>query len=68
MGEELAQRLNVSGATVKIWRRRGLLRAERGSDKGEWLYYAPDSTLPGKWQRKLRAHKLDTQKADGGAV
>ncbi len=67
-GEELAQRLNVAGATVKVWRRRGLLRAERGSDKGDWLYYAPETTLPGKWQRKRSSQQLDTQPADGGAV
>jgi DNA invertase Pin-like site-specific DNA recombinase len=67
-GEELAQRLNVAGATVKVWRRRGLLRAERGSDKGDWLYYAPEDTLPGKWQRKLSVQQFDTQTADGGAV
>jgi DNA invertase Pin-like site-specific DNA recombinase len=67
-GEELARRLDVAGATVKAWRRRGLLRAERGSDKGDWLYYAPESTLPGKWQRKGNGQQLDTQPADGGAV
>ena len=67
-GDELAQRLHVAGATVKVWRRRGLLRAERGSDKGDWLYYAPDSTLPGKWQRKGSGQQLDTQTTDGGAV
>ncbi len=67
-GDELAQRLHVAGATVKVWRRRGLLRAERGSDKGDWLYYTPDSTLPGRWQRKGNGQQLDTQPADGGAV
>ena len=67
-GDELAQRLHVAGATVKVWRGRGLLRAERGSDKGDWLYYAPDSTLPGKWQRKGNGQQRDTQPADGGAV
>jgi len=67
-GDELAQRLHVAGATVKVWRRRGLLRAERGSDKGDWLYYAPDRSLPGKWQRKGNGQQLDTQPADGGAV
>ncbi len=67
-GDELAQRLHVAGATVKVWRRRGLLRAERGSDKGDWLYYAPDSALPGKWQRKGNGQQRDTQTADGGAV
>jgi DNA invertase Pin-like site-specific DNA recombinase len=67
-GDELAQRLQVAGATVKVWRRRGLLQAERGSDKGDWLYYAPESTLPGKWQRKSGGRQLDTQTPDGGAV
>ena len=67
-GDELARRLDVADATVKAWRRRGLLRAERGSDKGDWLYYAPESTLPGKWQRKGNGQQLDTQPADGGAV
>ncbi len=66
--DELAQRLHVAGATVKVWRRRGLLRAERGSDKGDWLYYAPEPTLPGKWQRKRSGRQRDTQPADGGAV
>src|SRR5439155_1480240 len=67
-GEELARRLHVAGATVKVWRRRGLLRVERGSDKGDWLYYVPDGTLPGKWQRKGNGRQLETQPADGGAV
>jgi DNA invertase Pin-like site-specific DNA recombinase len=67
-GAELARRFNVSGATVKCWRRRGLLRAERGSDKGEWLYYVPEAGLPAKWQRKRGHEKLYTQTANGGAV
>ncbi len=67
-GDELAQRMHVADETVKVWRRRGLLRAERGSDKGDWLYYVPEPTLPGKWQRKHSSQQLDAQTADGGAV
>ncbi len=67
-GDELAQRLHVAGATIKVWRRRGLLRAERGSDKGDWLYYPPEPTLPGRWQRKRDGRQGATQQADGGAV
>ena len=67
-GTVLAQRLGVSYATIKQWRRRGLLRAERGSDKGDYLYYIPDDTLPAKWDRKPEPDELHTHTSDGGAV
>jgi hypothetical protein len=51
--DEVAQRLDVSPATVKLWGRRGLLRAQRYGDHGSRLYEPPGAAAPVKWQRKF---------------
>lgn len=50
--QELAQRLNVCNDTVKIWRRRGLLRAHRYNEKGGYLFEAPTYDIPRKGAHK----------------
>ncbi len=51
---EVARLLGVSTATVKRWRRHGLLRVEVQNDKGECLYEHPGAEAPVKSQgRKL---------------
>ena len=50
--EEMADRLGVVTATVKIWRRRGLLRGHAYNDNGQCLYEPPDDSLPGKHAKK----------------
>jgi DNA invertase Pin-like site-specific DNA recombinase len=47
---EIADRLNVSGATVKIWARHGLLRGYCCNDKHECLYEPPGPDVPVKMQ------------------
>ena len=52
--DEMADLLGVSTATVKIWRRHGLLRAHAYNDKNECLYEHPGEDPPVKAQgRKL---------------
>lgn len=51
---ELAERLGVSTATIKTWRRHGLLRGHPYNDKPQCLYDPPDHAAPAKRQgRKL---------------
>jgi DNA invertase Pin-like site-specific DNA recombinase len=51
--DEVARQLDVSPATVKLWGRRGLLRARRYDDHGSRLYEPPGQAAPVKWQRKF---------------
>jgi len=51
--DEVARRLDVGPATVKVWRRHGLLRVHRYDDHGGYLYEPPGPTSPVKWQRKF---------------
>jgi MerR HTH family regulatory protein len=51
--DEVARQLDVSPATVKLWGRRGLLRARRYDDHGSRLYEPPGPAAPVKWQRKF---------------
>jgi DNA invertase Pin-like site-specific DNA recombinase len=48
--DEIARRLQVSAATVKVWGQRGLLPRSVCNDKGEWLYDAPGPNAPIKMQ------------------
>ena len=48
--DEIARRLNVSAATVKVWGQHGLLPRSVGNDKGEWLYETPGPNAPTKMQ------------------
>ena len=50
--EEMAERLGVMTSTVKIWRRRGLLRGHAYNGNGQCLYEPPDDSLPGKHAKK----------------
>jgi DNA invertase Pin-like site-specific DNA recombinase len=43
---EIARMLKISVSTVRIWRERGLLHAERYNDKGECLYATPGAAAP----------------------
>ena len=52
--EELARRLGVSRCTVVTWRRWGLLKAQRCTDNGRYLYEIPGDDLPAKFAHKRR--------------
>ncbi len=54
--EEVAERLGIVPATVKLWRRNGWLRATAYNDKPEFLYEVPGPDAPkkGVWKRRLR--------------
>jgi DNA invertase Pin-like site-specific DNA recombinase len=50
--QEMMERLGVCADTVKIWRRRGLLRAQRFDDKG-YLFEPPTYEIPRKGAHKF---------------
>ena len=59
---EIAAKLQVSTATVKIWRNHGLLRGHRYNDKNECLYEPPIEHPPFKQQgRKLANRQSSSQ-------
>jgi DNA invertase Pin-like site-specific DNA recombinase len=63
--DEIADRLNVSPDTVKIWGRHGLLRRFVSNDKGECLYEPPGPDAPTKMQgRRLSDRRLHDVPAD----
>lgn len=43
---EIARRLGVSTATIKVWRRAGLLKARAYNDKQQYLYDVPGADAP----------------------
>jgi DNA invertase Pin-like site-specific DNA recombinase len=49
---EIAERLDVAPATVKNWRRAGLLAAHRYDDKGQCLFEPPGPDAPKKFQHQ----------------
>jgi hypothetical protein len=51
--DEIAARLGVDTATVKVWRRAGLLRSWPYNDKGQRLYEPPGPDAPVKHKRKF---------------
>jgi DNA invertase Pin-like site-specific DNA recombinase len=62
---EVAQELNVTPATVNIWRQKGLLRAACYDDRNCYLYEPPGSDRPVKWKQKsLRTTEVTGQKAN----
>jgi hypothetical protein len=74
---EIAKQLNVAPATIKIWRRAGLLRAHAYNDKAQCLFEpaGPDSPIKYKHKKQLRQCRAATRQvatiADsdrGGAV
>jgi DNA invertase Pin-like site-specific DNA recombinase len=48
--DEMAQRLDVTTHTIKVWRRAGLLLAHRYNDKEQYLYEPPGVDAPSKFQ------------------
>ena len=65
--EEVADRLGIAVPSVKAWRYRGLLSAQRYNDKGQCLYEAPADHLPKKGAHKreyLQQAKLPTNETD----
>ena len=55
---EIAEQLNVSTNTVKVWRRNGLLRGHAYNDKNECLFDPLDANAPTKSQgQKLSARR-----------
>ena len=69
--EEMAERLGVVTATVKNWRRSGLLRCHAYNDKSQYLYEPPDNSIPGKYARKapyIQKMESCAESAQRGAV
>ena len=59
---EMANALQVTPHTVKIWLRRGLLRGHAYSDKNECLYEPPGDERPRKTPgAKLSLRRLDAR-------
>lgn len=59
--QEMADRLQVTPHTVKIWLRRGLLRGHAYNDKNESLYEPLRDDAP----RKMQGAKLSRRRLDG---
>lgn len=57
---ELAKELGVSTATVKIWRRRGLLQAIAGTDRGDWYFKPLGADRPKKQQGCKLSERIQT--------
>jgi DNA invertase Pin-like site-specific DNA recombinase len=49
---ELAQRLDVSTATIKYWRRAGLLKAHRYDERNDCLFEPPGADTPVKYRHQ----------------
>jgi len=47
---EIAEKLQVTTSTIKVWRRHGLLRGHLYNDKNECLFDPPDHAAPAKSQ------------------
>ena len=60
--QEMADMLQITPTTVKIWLRSGLLRGHAYSDKNECLYEPPGNDTPRKAQgAKLSRRRLDAR-------
>jgi DNA invertase Pin-like site-specific DNA recombinase len=53
--EEIGKILDVTPHTVKVWRRAGLLRAHRFSDKDQYLFERPGADAPVKHQHQRKS-------------
>ena len=58
--EEMAKQLGISTATVKVWRNRGLLRAQVYNRRNECLYEMP-SNPPVKFKHKPNGQREPTE-------
>lgn len=65
--EEMAAALGVCIATIKKWRRRGILRAHAYTDKHDYLYEPPGVDAPAKWKHKT-VRLTPTGESERGAV
>jgi len=63
---EIARKLHVLPPTIRVWRRRGLLKAHAYSERNDFLYEPPGHKAPvkGKWKFR-RVKKGSTISADG---
>jgi DNA invertase Pin-like site-specific DNA recombinase len=52
--DEISVCLNVCSATIKLWRRAGLLQAHRYDDKGQYLFEPAGADAPIKYKWKMR--------------
>lgn len=50
---QIAKRLRVGTATIKVWRRAGLMRAHAYNDKNQYLYEYQGAESPAKNKRKF---------------
>lgn len=66
--DEIAQALNISTATVKAWRRDGLLEGHVFNDKRECLYRHPGENAPKKYKWRKRNQQVSIGHDEGGAV
>ena len=62
--QEMASRLDIAVATLKTWRRHGLLRAFRYNCNGEYLYEPPGDNPPIKGKKKIKWKKVTTSKGN----
>lgn len=62
---EVAAALGVSTATVKHWRRHGLLSARAYNDKDQYLYEPPGEGAPVKGKWKLRRKNTPATRGEG---
>ena len=64
----MADKLQVTSTTVKIWLRHGLLRGHAYSDKNECLYEPPGDDAPRRTPgTKLSLRRLDATLLSDGA-
>ena len=60
---EIAEQLQVSTTTVKIWRRNGLLRGHPYNDKNECLFDPPDQAAPSKAKAESYPNDADSPRS-----
>jgi len=62
--QEMASCLDIAVATLKVWRRHGLLRAFRYNCNGGYLYEPLGDNPPVKGKKKIRWKKVTTSKGN----
>ncbi len=58
---EMAERLGVAPATIKVWRAAGLLRYHAYNDKGQCLFEPPGADAPVKHKRQGKTRRRGPQ-------